>query len=72
MLLNLYLNKTKKSCQRKIVGNSRIFCRFGKNDLKEIVKNGVKVGEKIIQKQENLPALLLLLPIKILENFLEE
>lgn len=37
MLVNLYLNKSKKN-SRKIVGNSRIFCRFGKNDLKEVAK----------------------------------
>lgn len=28
MLLNLYLNKQKKITLRKIIGNSRIFCRF--------------------------------------------
>ena len=28
MLLNLYLNKPKKITPRKIIGNSRIFCRF--------------------------------------------
>ena len=49
MLVNLYLNKTKKNCQRKVVGNSRIFCRFGKNDLKEVAK----ATSTIVQQQNH-------------------